>query len=58
MLWPVKILSSEESEIPEIYFLMTLVNGIPKVTLNLQSTITCVSNEIMSFQWKVANIEI
>ena len=50
MLWPVKILSGEESEIPEIYFLTTLVIGIPKVTLNLQSTITCVSNEIMSYQ--------
>ena len=32
-LWPVKNLSSKESD---IYFLLGLVNDIPKVILNLQ----------------------
>ena len=43
MLWPIKYFSSKESK---NYFLLGMVNDIPKVSV----TITCVSNEIMSFE--------
>ena len=36
----------------EIYFLLGIANNVPMAT-----TITCVSSEIMLFEWKVVNIE-
>ena len=42
----------------EIFFSMSLINALPKVTLKPAVTINCVSNEILSFEWKFINIEI
>ena len=50
MIWPVKLFSSKKSK---IYFLLGVVNGSEPAV-----TITCVSNEIMSFLKKVVNFEI
>ena len=47
MPWPAKTFSSKEAE---FYFLLALVNNIPKVVWpDPALTITCVSNKIMSF---------
>ena len=55
MLWPVKIFRSKKSK---NYFLLGIVNDIPKSNSEPAVTITCVINENMSFEKKVVNFEI